>query len=210
MSNAGRDYNRLVCELSAEYTRRSPFRQPLANRAQRVMVDGGSHGLRLIKPFPAADRRARGHGSRTRTATTSSTSGRGTSPTSWATTRRLSPQALPDSSRAGHGLQTGFTDRLQIEVAEILCQQTGAERVRFTTSGALATMYATMLARAFTGRDLVLKVGGGWHGAQPWALKGVYFAEGAAEHWRVESQGLPGSAAGRGRRHPLQRPADAA
>ena len=68
--------------------------------------------------------------------------------------------------------------------------------MRFTTSGALATMYATILARAFTGRDLVLKIGGGWHGSQPWALKGVYFAEGATEHWRTESQGLPGSAPG--------------
>jgi hypothetical protein len=38
----------------------------------------------------------------------------------------------------GMGLQTGFTDRLQIEVAEIICQQSGAERVRFTTTGSLA------------------------------------------------------------------------
>jgi glutamate-1-semialdehyde 2,1-aminomutase len=56
-------------------------------------------------------------------------------------------------------------------------------------------MYATLLARAYTGRTRVLKVGGGWHGAQPWALKGVYFAESGAQPWVVESQGLPGGAA---------------
>ncbi len=34
----------------------------------------------------------------------------------------------------GIGLQTGFTDRIQVETAELLCRQVGAERVRFTTS----------------------------------------------------------------------------
>ena len=91
----------------------------------------------------------------------------------------------------GWGLQTGFTDRIQIETAEILCRQTGQERVRFTTSGALATMYATTLARAFTGRDLVLKVGGGWHGGQPWALKGVYWKESGADPWQWRARVCP-------------------
>jgi glutamate-1-semialdehyde 2,1-aminomutase len=36
-------------------------------------------------------------------------------------------------------------------------------------------MYAVMLAQGLTGRDLVLKVGGGWHGASPYLLKGVNF-----------------------------------
>ena len=34
-------------------------------------------------------------------------------------------------------------------------------------------MYALMIARAYTGRKVVVKVGGGWHGANPLALKGV-------------------------------------
>ncbi len=40
-------------------------------------------------------------------------------------------------------------------------------------------MYSVMLAEGFTGRDLVLKVGGGWHGASPYLLKGVKFKPGA-------------------------------
>jgi glutamate-1-semialdehyde 2,1-aminomutase len=104
-------------------------------------------------------------------------------------------EALAEALQSGWGLQTGFTDRLQIEAAELLLSQTGAERVRFTTSGALATMYAILLARAFTGRELVLKVGGGWHGAQPWALVGVHFDAGP-EPWTVESAGLPAALTG--------------
>ena len=39
-----------------------------------------------------------------------------------------------------------------------------AERVRFTTSGSDATFHAIRLARAFTGRDKVMKFEGGYHG----------------------------------------------
>ena len=68
-------------------------------------------------------------------------------------------ELLAEAFATGFGLQTGHTDRLQVEVAELLCDRLHADKVRFTTSGSLATMYAIMLARAFTGRDLVLKVG---------------------------------------------------
>jgi glutamate-1-semialdehyde 2,1-aminomutase len=92
----------------------------------------------------------------------------------------------------GFGLQLGMADRLQAEVADILCRRTGADRVRLTTSGTLANMYAVMLSRAFTGRNLVLKVGGGWHGAQPWSLKGsVHNANGDGGFQGVNSEGLP-------------------
>jgi glutamate-1-semialdehyde 2,1-aminomutase len=64
--------------------------------------------------------------------------------------------------------------------------------VRFTTSGSLATMYACLLSRAHTGRDLVVKVGGGWHGAQPWGLKGVgYHKSNNGGFVHVDTEGLP-------------------
>jgi glutamate-1-semialdehyde 2,1-aminomutase len=51
-------------------------------------------------------------------------------------------------------------------------------------------MYSILLARAFTGRNLVLKVGGGWHGGQPWGLKGVSF-RGRNGYGRMETEGFP-------------------
>jgi glutamate-1-semialdehyde 2,1-aminomutase len=57
-------------------------------------------------------------------------------------------------------------------------------------------MYATLLSRAFTGREMVMKVGGGWHGAQPWGLVGVDFhAENAHNFEQTESRGLPSAVA---------------
>jgi glutamate-1-semialdehyde 2,1-aminomutase len=63
------------------------------------------------------------------------------------------------------GAHWGIVNEHQILLAEELCRiLPSAESVRFGVSGTEATMYAIRLARAFTGRDVVLKVRGGWHG----------------------------------------------
>ncbi|HQE92478.1 MAG TPA: aminotransferase class III-fold pyridoxal phosphate-dependent enzyme [Anaerolineae bacterium] len=184
-----RDYTSLLGQLKTAYTARAPQSAALNARALDVMVDGGSHALRLLQPFPPRITAAHG-------AWLTDEDGHaildfwqghlanilGHNPT-------VITSVLASTFATDLGLQTGFTDRLQVETAEILCERTGAERVRFTTSGTLATMYAILLARAFTGRDGVLKVGGGWHGGQPWALKGVNFHhEQGFQH--VETLGL--------------------
>ena len=52
-----------------------------------------------------------------------------------------------------------------IELAEVICAATAcAEQVRFLTSGGEADMYAMRLARAYTGRDRIVKFEGGYHG----------------------------------------------
>jgi glutamate-1-semialdehyde 2,1-aminomutase len=84
-----------------------------------------------------------------------------------------------------------MVDALQAELAGLVCRLTGAERVRFTTSGSLSTMYSVLLARSFTGRGTVMKVGGGWHGAQPMLLKGVGYRADGLGFDGVDSRGLP-------------------
>jgi glutamate-1-semialdehyde 2,1-aminomutase len=191
-----RDHARLLASLRQEYDRRSPRSAALQARALRHLVDGGSHTLRLVQPFPPRIVSAEG-------AYVTDEDGhrildfwQG----HYANLLGHNPPALTSALRegfaGGFGLQTGFTDRLQVEIAELLCRLTGSERVRFTTSGALATMYAVLLARAFSGRDRIMKVGGGWHGAQPWALKGVDFHdENHSRFQHVETKGLPGAIA---------------
>jgi glutamate-1-semialdehyde 2,1-aminomutase len=52
-----------------------------------------------------------------------------------------------------------------IELAEEICRAVPcAERVRYVSTGGEADMYAMRLARAFTGRDKILKFEGGYHG----------------------------------------------
>ncbi len=52
-----------------------------------------------------------------------------------------------------------------VELAEEICRAVPcAEQVRFLSSGGEADMYAMRLARAYTGRDKILKFEGGYHG----------------------------------------------
>lgn len=48
-----------------------------------------------------------------------------------------------------------------------------AEKIRYVTSGTEATMYAVRLARSKTGRKIIAKIDGGWHGYTSDLLKSV-------------------------------------
>jgi glutamate-1-semialdehyde 2,1-aminomutase len=71
--------------------------------------------------------------------------------------------ALAD--QAARGTSYGMTTELEIELAEILQNALPSmERIRFVSSGTEATMSAVRLARAATGRNLIVKFEGGYHG----------------------------------------------
>ncbi len=183
-------YTALFKELTAAYIKYAPQSADLNARAERVQVDGGSHALRLMQPFPPRIAKASGAWLTDEDGHQILDFWQGHLANILGHNPAVVTSALAQAFEAGAGLQTGFTDRLQIEVAELLCRSTGAERVRFTTSGTLATMYAVLLARAFTGREVVMKVGGGWHGAHPWGLKGVNFHAAGDGFQHIETAGL--------------------
>jgi glutamate-1-semialdehyde 2,1-aminomutase len=63
------------------------------------------------------------------------------------------------------GTHYGACHELELEWAELLRQMIpSAERVRFTSSGTEATMLALRLARAYTGRQKVIRFAGHFHG----------------------------------------------
>jgi glutamate-1-semialdehyde 2,1-aminomutase len=63
------------------------------------------------------------------------------------------------------------------------------ERVRFTTTGSEAMMSAVRVARAFTGRDLILRFAGNYHGHFDAAL---FSAGASAQTANSERSGIPG------------------
>ncbi|HXO44974.1 MAG TPA: glutamate-1-semialdehyde 2,1-aminomutase [Candidatus Cybelea sp.] len=69
------------------------------------------------------------------------------------------------AEQAARGTSYGMTSPLEIELGERIAGAVGSiERIRFVSSGTEATMSAVRVARAFTGRDLILKFEGGYHG----------------------------------------------
>jgi glutamate-1-semialdehyde 2,1-aminomutase len=76
------------------------------------------------------------------------------------------PQVLAAiRAQLDRGIAYGHTVALEVDLAERIVAAVGSvEMVRFVTSGTEAAMSAIRLARAATGRDLIVKFAGGYHG----------------------------------------------
>ena len=69
------------------------------------------------------------------------------------------------SAQLGKGMTFFANNAHGIELAEEICRAVPcAEQVRFACTGSEADMFAIRLARAFTGRDKIIKFEGGYHG----------------------------------------------
>ncbi|WP_091729768.1 glutamate-1-semialdehyde 2,1-aminomutase [Nocardioides scoriae] len=62
------------------------------------------------------------------------------------------------------GTSYGTPSRSEVELAEEIVARTPVDQVRLVSSGTEATMSAIRLARGFTGRDVVVKFAGCYHG----------------------------------------------
>jgi glutamate-1-semialdehyde 2,1-aminomutase len=65
---------------------------------------------------------------------------------------------------AGRGTHFAATTEVSVEFAEEICRRFHLEAIRFANSGTEATMDAIRVARAATGRDVVCKIEGSYHG----------------------------------------------
>jgi len=69
------------------------------------------------------------------------------------------------AERAKSGTSFGAPTAIEVELAELLVDAVPSlEQVRLVSSGTEATMTAVRLARAATGRDMIVKFGGCYHG----------------------------------------------
>lgn len=90
-------------------------------------------------------------------------------------------------SAADRGLSFGASTPAEAELAQLVRDRVSAvERIRMVSTGTEATMTAVRLARGFTGRNLIVKFAGCYHGH----LDGLLAAAGSG----VATLALPGSA----------------
>jgi len=76
---------------------------------------------------------------------------------------RVVVQAIKSAAELGGSF--GVTGPGEVRLAELICaRMPSIERIRFVNSGTEAAMSALRVARAATGRDLVIKFEGGYHG----------------------------------------------
>src|SRR5499427_8560839 len=101
------------------------------------------------------------------------------------------PKVVVEAVRdaATRGLSFGIPNPLEVEMAELICDWIPSiDKVRMVNSGTEATMSCIRLARAFTGRDKIVKFDGCYHGHADALL--VKAGSGALTHGQPSSAGV--------------------
>jgi glutamate-1-semialdehyde 2,1-aminomutase len=152
-----------VSTILDRYQELHPTSASLFEEARRIFPDGVTHDIRRFTPFPVYVDHARGsrkwdvdgheiidyvmgHGA--------------------LLLGHLYPTVESAVEKQIHlGTHLGASHRLEVEWGrKVLELIPSAERVRFTSSGTEATQMAVRLARAFTGRDRIVRFEGHFHG----------------------------------------------
>jgi glutamate-1-semialdehyde 2,1-aminomutase len=90
---------------------------------------------------------------------------------------------------ASEGPMYGTPTEVEVDLAEFVVRHVpSVEKIRFVNSGTEATVSAVRLARGYTGRNKIVVMQGGYHGAQESTL-----VEGDADHPKPSSAGIPHS-----------------
>jgi glutamate-1-semialdehyde 2,1-aminomutase len=141
---------------------RTPGSARLYERAVRVMPQGVASNFQANDPYPVY--LARGQGSHVWDVDGAEYvdfhSGFGVNIVGHAHPKIV--RALEEASRTG--THFAVTTEVTVALAEEICRRFRLEQMRFVNSGTEATMDAVRVARAATGRDVVLKIEGSYHG----------------------------------------------
>ncbi|HEX7033944.1 MAG TPA: aspartate aminotransferase family protein [Nitrososphaera sp.] len=141
-------------------TRRSKH---LYSRSAKVFPGGISHNIRFFEPYPFFVNAAKGRQIRDVDGNRYTDYWMG----HWALILGHSPKPVADAlaAQVRNGTLYGTVNEVSVELAETIQKlMPRAEMMRFSSTGSEATMYAVRLARAKTGRRVIAKAIGGWHG----------------------------------------------
>jgi glutamate-1-semialdehyde 2,1-aminomutase len=166
------------------YLEKTPSSEKLFKRAKEVMPGGISHNIHYFPPYPFFIKGAKG----SKICDVDGNEYIDLWMGHYTYILGHHPQMVVEAieKQIKEGIHWGILFEKQVEWAEIVQQLIpSAEMVRFCCSGTEATMYAVRLARAFTGKKTVLKIAGGWHGANPDLSVGIKIP-----YEREESLGL--------------------
>jgi glutamate-1-semialdehyde 2,1-aminomutase len=146
------------------YRQKTPQSEKLFERAKEVLPGGVCHTPHYLSPYPFYIKGAKGSKLWDRDGNEYVDLWMGNFTHILGHRPDLIVEAI--EKQVKEGIHWGLAYEKQVEWAEMIRELIPcAEMVRFCCSGTEATMYAVRLARACTGRGVVLKMAGGWHGA---------------------------------------------
>jgi glutamate-1-semialdehyde 2,1-aminomutase len=150
-------------DYAGNYRRRTIKSGRLYSRSAKVFPGGISHNIRYFEPYPFFVNSAKGRQLRDVDGNKYTDYWMG----HWALILGHSPKPVADAlaQQVRNGTLYGTVNDVSIELGETIQKlMPRAEMMRFSSTGSEATMYAVRLARAKTGRRVIAKAIGGWHG----------------------------------------------
>ena len=162
----------LELNLISDYKKKTKKSAKIFAKSKKFHVNGVHHNIRFFEPYPFVTKAAKGkhlidvdsnkyvdywmgHWSLIL--------GHAPSPVKSAVKKQLESSWM-------HGTVNAAT----MPLSEIIQKTVPiAEKIRYVSSGTEATMYAVRLARSHTGKKIVAKIDGGWHGYTSELLKTV-------------------------------------
>jgi glutamate-1-semialdehyde 2,1-aminomutase len=147
----------------ASYRSKTKKSERLYSRSAKVFPGGISHNIRFFEPYPFFVNSAKGKQLRDVDGNRYTDYWMG----HWALILGHSPKPVADAlaAQVRNGTLYGTVNDVSVELGEAIQKlMPRAELLRFSSTGSEATMYAVRLARAKTGRRVIAKAIGGWHG----------------------------------------------
>jgi glutamate-1-semialdehyde 2,1-aminomutase len=143
-------------------------------KSKEIFPGGVNHNIRYFKPYPFFTVKAKGKYLKDIDGNKYIDFWNG----HWALILGHSPKFVSDKlkKQLKKGTLYGTVNKKSIQLGELINKAMPlAENIRFSSTGSEATMYAIRLARAKTGKRVIAKVIGGWHGFNSNLLQSVNY-----------------------------------
>lgn len=159
-------------DYTSQYKKKTKTSAKLFAKSAKLHVNGVSHNIRFYEPYPFVVRKSSGKEliDVDNNKYTDYWMGH------WSLVLGHAPKKVKDSlkNQIQKGWMYGTVNEQTILLSELISKAVPvAEKIRYVTSGTEATMYAVRLARSVTGKKIIAKIDGGWHGYTSDLLKSV-------------------------------------
>lgn len=161
-----------MTDYISEYKKKTKGSAKLFDKSLKFHVNGVSHNIRFFEPYPFVVKSSSGKnlGDVDNNKYTDYWMGH------WSLILGHGPKPVKDAvkKQIEKSWMYGTVNEQTVKLSELISKAVPvAEKIRYVTSGTEATMYAVRLARSVTGKNIIAKIDGGWHGYTSDLLKSV-------------------------------------
>ena len=156
----------------SEYKKKTKNSAKLFAKSKKLHVNGVSHNIRFYEPYPFVVKSSK----RANLVDVDNNKYTDYWMGHWSLILGHGQQNVKESlkKQIEKSWMYGTVNEQTIKLSELISKAVPvAEKIRYVTSGTEATMYAVRLARSVTGKKIIAKIDGGWHGYTSDLLKSV-------------------------------------